>query len=179
MIILPIVLAYYLQYDLWVYRKGISMEKQIEDALSKILLSFYEKLEDIAYNKYEITAADIIDFSKEYDRKVILRANGIIDSLTEAYQTFANEYGNLIRLTYQIPPELERHKADGAILSWHKKFDRVLRIIRVKAMVAFEDIRDNSIHFEKREILEQIVHITFEKIMDSLIHNSPKLFVID
>jgi hypothetical protein len=108
-----------------------------------------------------------------------LRANGIIDSLAESYQILVGEYSNLLNSTHQIPLELERHKADGAILSWHKKFDRVLRIIRVKAMVAFEDIRDNSIHFEKREILKHIVHITFEKIMGSLVHNSPKLFVID
>jgi hypothetical protein len=155
------------------------MEKKFEDALNTILFSFYKKLDAIAYNRYEITAADILDLGEAYNRKVVLRANGIIDSLAESYQILVGEYSNLLNSTHQIPLELERHKADGAILSWHKKFDRVLRIIRVKAMVAFEDIRDNSIHFEKREILKHIVHITFEKIMGSLVHNSPKLFVID
>jgi hypothetical protein len=50
------------------------MEKKFEDALNTILFSFYKKLDAIAYNRYEITAADILDLGEAYNRKVVLRS---------------------------------------------------------------------------------------------------------
>jgi len=150
--------------------KVLAMEKNIdnfEHKLSQILLKFYEALDDLAYTKHEINAADIIDFSKKQQDKIYSRANGIVDSFLDAYQVAIYEFESLTLSKYRVPSVQQRQKIDEAINKLGKKFERLLSIIRAKAKVAIEDIEDEQIKFDRIEILKEIEKITFKQIVDS------------
>jgi len=56
--------------------KNINSSNTFEHKLGQMFLKFYAALEDIAYTKHEINAADIIDFSEGQKKKILKRANG-------------------------------------------------------------------------------------------------------
>jgi len=138
-----------------------------EHELSRILLNFYEALEDIAYKKHEINAADIIDFSEKQKQKILTRANGIVDSFLDAYQIATDEFEKLTLSKYRVPSVQQRQKIDEAIVKLGKKFERLLSIIRAKAKVTIEDIEDENIKFDRIEFLREIEKITFKQLVDS------------
>lgn len=140
-----------------------------EEKLLNIFYNFYEKLDDIAYNKFEITAADIKNFKEAQHKKILDKAEGIVVSFLEAYQTLVAEYEKLIYEKYRVPSLQQRQEIEKSLQKLSKQFDRLLRIIKAKALVILEDIEDENLSFDKMAILQTLSKITFKEILDSLI----------
>lgn len=140
-----------------------------EHKLSLILLNLYERLGDIAYHKYELVAADLIDFDEARKRKVLARAEGIVTSFVEAYTVATEEFENLTLSKYRVPSLQQKIKLEESIQKLGKQFEKHLKVIRAKAEVALEDIEDFGFAFDKIETLKKIEKLTFKQIIDSWI----------
>lgn len=142
---------------------------EFEVKLMDILYKFYDALDNLAYAKYEITAADIRDFKTEQRKKILIKAGAIVASFLEAYKTLVDEYENLIYDKYRVPSLQQRQQIEESLQKLSKQFDRLLKVIKAKALVTLEDLDDENIPFDKIEMLKKIEKLTFKEIVDSLI----------
>jgi len=142
---------------------------KFEHKLSLILLSFYNNLEKIAYQKYEAIAADLIDLDEIRKKKILSRSEGIVNSFVEAYKIATDEFENLTISKYRVPSLQQRQKLEEALQKLGRQFERHLKVIWAKAEVAIEDIEEFQISFDKLETLKKIEKMTFKEIIDSWI----------
>ena len=143
--------------------------KLFEHKLSLILVDFYERLEKIAYDKYEITASELVDLDAVRKRKILARAEGIVTSFLEAYEVATEEFESLTLSKYRVPSLQQKKKLEEALQKLGKQFERHLKVIRAKAEVAIEDIEDFNISFDKLDLLRKIEKISFAQIIESWI----------
>lgn len=135
--------------------------------LSEILLNFYNALEIIAYEKFEISASEVIDFSAKKKEIILERTQGILDSFLLAYQTATNEFEELTLMKLGVPTLQQKKEIDTKLIKLGKNFDLLLKIIRAKIEVSIEQLDENGIVFDKIDILRKIEKTSFKQIIDS------------
>lgn len=148
---------YELPDSVWGFERGVQ----------RILRKFMGALDSVAHEKHEISAADLVDFADERNKRILFRASGIVSDLTAAYQTATNEYEALVRAYYRVPAETQRQVLKEQMRVLKKQFSGLLKIIRVKAEVAIEDIEDVGLEFPALETLRFISALTFEQVEQS------------